>query len=72
MDSREVFPGEPVLSKTIFTHQVRIFMDTMTYASFAAFRGNVAARSNQPVPRESEFAPLDLSQIKVGQFRRHP
>ena len=47
-------------------------MDTMTYASFAAFRGNVAARSNQPVPRESEFAPLDLSQIKVGQFRRHP
>jgi len=36
-------------------------MDTMTYASFAAFRGNVADKSNQPVPREAELTPLDLA-----------
>jgi len=47
-------------------------MDTMTYASFAAFRGNVADKSNQPVPREAELTPLDLSQFTVTQLRRHP
>jgi hypothetical protein len=60
----------PFLSKTTFTHQIGIFMDTMTYASFAAFRGNVADKSNQPVLREAEFIPLDLSQIKVKQLLR--
>ena len=38
-------------------------MDTMTYASFAAFRGSVAEKNNQPVLAEEEFTPLDLSQI---------
>ena len=72
MNFPDVFRGSPVPSKTIFTHQVRIFMDTMTYASFAAFRGNVADKSNQPVPREAELTPLDLSQFTVTQLRRHP
>ena len=48
-------------------------MDTMTYASFAAFRGSVANKSNQPAPREAEFTSLDLSQIRYvgsGQRRR--
>jgi|SRR6516162_11047822 len=72
MDFREVFPGGPVLSKTTFTHQIGIFMDTMTYASFPTFRANVADKSNQPVLRETEFIPLDLSQITVTQLRRDP
>jgi hypothetical protein len=38
-------------------------METMTYASFAAFRGSVAENNNQPVLQEAEFTPLDLSQI---------
>jgi hypothetical protein len=69
MDFREVFPGGPVLSKTTFTHQIGIFMDTMTYASFVAFRGNLADKSNQSVLREAEFIPLDLSQITATQHR---
>jgi hypothetical protein len=32
-------------------------MDTMTYASFGAFRGRVAEQSNHPVVAEAEFAP---------------
>jgi len=46
-------------------------MDTMTYASFAAFRGSVANKSNQPAPREAEFTSLDLSQITSTQIRRN-
>jgi len=38
-------------------------METMTYASFAAFRESVAEKTNQPVLQEAEFTPLDLSQI---------
>jgi hypothetical protein len=40
-----------------------IFMDTMTYAAFAAFRGDVAEKDNQPVLQEAEFTPLDMAQI---------
>jgi hypothetical protein len=70
MDFREIFRGRPVLSKTIL-NPVRNLMDTMTYASFAAFRGSVADKSNQAAPREAEFTPLDLSQITVTQLRRN-
>jgi len=38
-------------------------MDTMTYVSFAAFRGSVAEENNQPALQEAEFTPLDLLQI---------
>jgi hypothetical protein len=41
----------------------RILMDTMIYAAFAAFRGDVAQRDNQPVLQEAEFTPFDLAQI---------
>jgi hypothetical protein len=35
----------------------------MTYASFGAFQGRVAEKSNDPILAEAEFAPFDLSQI---------
>jgi hypothetical protein len=60
----ETFRGQPVLSKTIL-NPVGNLMDTMTYASFAAFRESVADQSNQPAPREAEFTSLDLSLITV-------
>ena len=40
-------------------------MDTMTYASFAAFRENVADMNKQPLLPETEFTPLDQSQIVI-------
>jgi hypothetical protein len=40
-------------------------MDTMTYASFAAFRESVADMNNHPLLPETEFTPLDLSQIII-------
>jgi hypothetical protein len=47
-------------------------MDTMTYASFGAFRRRVADRSNKLGQAEAEFIPLDLSQIKVPEPVANP
>ena len=41
-------------------------MDTMTYASFGAFRARVTDKTDKPGLAEAEFTPLDLSQIRVA------
>jgi hypothetical protein len=56
--------ASPVFEKQ-YLHTRKDVMDTMTYASFAAFRENVADMNKQPLLPETEFTPLDQSQIVI-------